>query len=453
MHDSTNEMKFIAGYDQHLETLQRRCEQAMEACGYQAMIVSAGAPSCYFIDDRPIPFQPNPHFRHWFPMQDCAGSHLLTMPSAAPRLFFLQPNDYWHRPPDTPTGSWTEFVDVQVFASTDCLHQALAAAVRTCSGIAIITPNDAVPEGLSADRNPKKLINWLHHERARKNSYELDCLRQAQKLAARGHMEAETAWRNGACEFEVHMAYLEALRCPDMELPYQSIVATNANAAILHYQHLCREKIPESARRSLLIDAGAAFRGYAADISRTHAYRDDDHIAELIVDLDCRQRDIIASIHPGQDFLDLHMQAHAQIAELLENQDLVRLSPEKQLEAHITRFFFPHGLGHFLGLQVHDVGGWQRDHAGNQQPPPKSHQSLRLTRELEIDQVLTIEPGIYFIPMLLNELRNTRAAGRINWRKIETLLDAGGIRIEDNIRIRENGCENLTRDAFATLSA
>ena len=100
------------------------------------------------------------------------------------------------------------------------------------------------------------------------------------------------------------------------------------------------------------------------------------------------------------------------------------------------------------GLQVHDVGGQQISADGTLSPPPKNYPSLRLTRPLCQDMVLTIEPGLYFIPSLLRTLQNSKS---LDWKLIERLIPFGGIRVEDNIRINDTGNENLTLNAFQIL--
>jgi Xaa-Pro dipeptidase len=118
----------------------------------------------------------------------------------------------------------------------------------------------------------------------------------------------------------------------------------------------------------------------------------------------------------------------------------------------ITRGFLPHGLGHLLGLQVHDAGGRLADATGRKREPPAVDPYLRLTRTLQPGVVVTIEPGVYFIPQLLHALLAEHEA-RINRAAIERLVPFGGIRIEDNVEVTADGHRNLTRDAFAAATA
>ena len=111
--------------------------------------------------------------------------------------------------------------------------------------------------------------------------------------------------------------------------------------------------------------------------------------------------------------------------------------------------FYPHGIGHLLGLQVHDVGGTQRDRrTGKQIERPYNHPFLRLTRKLEDGFVVTVEPGFYFIDQLLDEAKAKPIGKMIDWKRVEQLKHFGGVRIEDNVVARPGGQENLTRPAF-----
>ena len=115
------------------------------------------------------------------------------------------------------------------------------------------------------------------------------------------------------------------------------------------------------------------------------------------------------------------------------------------LRARPDRTLLPHGLGHFLGLQVHDVAGHQAAPEGGTKEPPARHPFLRTTRTIEEGQVFTIEPGLYFIPMLLREHRAGDTAACFDWDLVDRLTPCGGIRIEDNVLVTADGHRNLTR--------
>jgi Xaa-Pro dipeptidase len=260
-----------------------------------------------------------------------------------------------------------------------------------------------------------------------------------------GHRAVAAALKAGVSEFELHMQYCLASQQCDDDLPYASIVGLNEHAAILHYQHRVTEAPPVT--RSLLIDAGAQVNGYAADVTRTYALSN-DRFAELIEATTDLQQRVCALVSAGMDFVTLNDRCHELLARVLVEFDFVRCAPETAHELGVTTTFLPHGLGHLLGLQVHDVGGQRVDRSGALRPPPARHPFLRLTRSLEPDMVITIEPGIYFISSLLEKLLDEKP-GILRLDTVEAFLPYGGIRIEDNVRVKSGGHENLTLGAFS----
>jgi Xaa-Pro dipeptidase len=141
------------------------------------------------------------------------------------------------------------------------------------------------------------------------------------------------------------------------------------------------------------------------------------------------------------------------IAELLHEAGIVTCDADEAVDTGVSSVFLPHGIGHLLGLQVHDVSGLAESAEGGEIPRPPGHPYLRLTRVLESGFVVTMEPGIYFIDPLLEEARADHRRGKIDWQRVASLHKFGGIRIEDDLATTATGCENLTRDAFAGLKA
>jgi Xaa-Pro dipeptidase len=202
---------------------------------------------------------------------------------------------------------------------------------------------------------------------------------------------------------------------------------------------------------SFLIDAGAQYNGYVSDITRTYAWRSDNLFAHLIKELNDEQLALIDTLRAGQCYTDYHVQMHQRVAKLLKNNKLVNgLSEESIVEQGITCPFLPHGLGHPLGLQVHDVAGFMQDEKGTHLAAPSKYPFLRCTRLLQPGMVLTIEPGLYFIDSLLAPWRNSKFGKHFAWDQIDALKPYGGIRIEDNIVIHEKRTENMTRDLNLT---
>jgi Xaa-Pro dipeptidase len=219
---------------------------------------------------------------------------------------------------------------------------------------------------------------------------------------------------------------------------------------VLHDQYLARHAPPHL--RSFLIDAGAEFRGYAADITRTYAATT-GRFAELITLMDGAQLRLCGEIVAGRDYRDVHLSAHRILGDVMQEIGLVTVGGTEAMELGITSVFFPHGIGHLLGLQVHDVGGVMGDVKGGELRRPEGHPFLRLTRMLEPGVVVTVEPGVYFIDSLLKAAAGTSKKAHIDWAVVEELRPFGGIRIEDNVVATGGKPENLTRDAFARLAA
>lgn len=430
----------------HIEHLRGHWQQALQQFGYDGAWISAGDESLYFQDDHGPKFKANPYLGQWVnPEYISPGSRLLLLNDQRPVLFLHAPTDYWHAPPPLPD-ELSELVDVRTYAEPAQLLSACQQAVSGNQHLVHIGPDGADNEAMG-DHNPTGLLNYLHFHRARKSSYELAAMRLASDIGAAGHRAAAASFAQGGTEFDIHMAYLTASQQAEVDLPYGNIVAINEHAAVLHYQH--QQRSHTEATRSLLIDAGGSYRGYASDITRTYAadHGGNEAFAELINLMEAHQQQLIAAIRPGMTFAELHVQMHRQLAGILVESGLLACSAEAGFDAGITEKFCPHGLGHLLGLQVHDVGGHLADEQGSPAPPPANYPSLRFTRAVEIDHVFTIEPGLYFIPSLLDDLRRDKAP--INWSAVADLKGCGGIRIEDNVRVLESGVENLTRDAFA----
>lgn len=433
-------------YPAHVAEIRARHDHALENAGAAHAVVFSGCPKTVFLDDRQYPFNANPHFLAWVPLTNLPLSYIVYTPGEQPRLVYYLPHDYWHPVPGQPDGYWTGEFDVRIVNTVDEIAAHLPEDRDKCI---LIGEVDEAAHAFGIDRvNPTSAINILHFARGVKTGYELACLRLASRRGAAGHAAAEAAFRDGCSEFDIHRAYCEAVSHTDNELPYANIVALDEHGAVLHYTNLDRAA-PQRAR-SFLIDAGAQVHGYASDITRTYS-RDDQRFAALIDSMNSTQLNICSKIRAGVNYRELHIETHRILAGVLAEAGIVNGDPDTLLASGVTAAFFPHGLGHLLGLQVHDVGGFMENESGTTIDPPSGHPYLRLTRELQEDMVLTVEPGIYAIDMLLDNLRGTPAESHVNWDAVDWLRPFGGVRIEDDVRVTASGCENLTRDAFATI--
>jgi Xaa-Pro dipeptidase len=433
-------------YAEHIEIIAARHDHALEEAGASHAVIYSGNPRIAFFDDYQMPFKPNPHFVNWAPLTRLPFSYIVYTPGETPRLIYFQPHDYWHVVPGTPDGYWTDQFDIRIVHSLDEVAEHLPKDREKCIVVGEII-DDALTFGIERV-NPTTATNILHYGRGVKTPYEVEIMRLASFRGATGHVAAEAAFREGLPEFEIHRAYCKAVSHTDPELPYGNIVALNAHGAVLHYTDLDRHAPPEL--HSFLIDAGAQVHGYASDITRTYSSAD-QRFQDLIDRMETMEQEIVSRVQAGVDYRELQIAAHTLLAEVLVDAELATGDPASLLETGVTSAFFPHGLGHLLGIQVHDVGGFMENESGTIIDPPSGHPFLRLTRVLEENMVLTIEPGLYVIDMLLENLRGTAAENQVNWKTVDWLRPFGGIRIEDDVRVLVNDRENLTRDAFAQL--
>ncbi len=438
----TADKRLIELYPRHFDVIRQRFENALHECGFDAVVIGAGVEVMRFLDDQAHPFIPNPHLVLWLPLLAHPQSCLVFVPGERPRLLIFRPDDYWHKPSPIPGAPWQDHFDVEIMTATEQIDKALVALPEHTAFLGDPEQWDH-PAG-DTNNNPGQLLNHLHYFRPFKTDYEIECIRLATRLAVPAHRAAEKSFRNGQSEYDIWLAFLAACRQTVAELPYPAIIAKNRNGAVLHYQHYDRD---DDRSDSLLIDAACAACGYASDITRT--YSTDERFSQMISDLDREQQRMVAEVSAGKPFAELHDFAHRRIARLLSDWNLVAGDPDHFVERGITTAFFPHGLGHFLGIQVHEVGGSFADTEGTEIQRPPEYPHLRLVRTLEAGQVLTIEPGIYFIDSLLEKLRAGDAGADVDWGQIESLKRFGGIRIEDNVVVRADGPENLTRAAFA----
>jgi len=433
-------------YNVHLSDLLKRHRQLMQENNLNYLLIPSGVPIGIYLDDMSYPFKSSFFFRTYLPLTEVPDCYLIIGLTEKPTLVYYQPVDFWHSPPSDPSGFWSEYFDIQIITQ---FEQALEFFPENNNRVALLGEQTRLTKKFDQiGQNPEKLLNAIYWQRAYKSDYEIECIRQANQHAAIAHRAAEEAFKNGKSELQIHLAYLEASGMLEHQMPYGNIVALNEHGSILHYTN-CEAKSPAE-RCSFLIDAGVTVNGYHSDITRTYSYQEDE-FADLIRAMDQMQLKCINSIKTGQKYLDLHINAHLQISEVLITHGFVGMSAEAMVETGISQTFFPHGLGHLIGLQVHDVGGQFADNTGAANPPPDGHPFLRSTRGMEKNMIFTIEPGLYFIELLLKEQRSGEHKKVFNWDKIEQFMKYGGIRIEDNIVVQEDGVLNLTRDAFGKL--
>jgi Xaa-Pro aminopeptidase len=282
-----------------------------------------------------------------------------------------------------------------------------------------------------------ELRDALIRARRPKDDVELERMRAAEQATRAGFAELVPLIAAGRTERELQVA-LEAafLRNGGDFLAFESIVAAGDHAAVLHFSPTSREL---RAGDLVLVDAGAEHRGYACDVTRTYAVGGTLTGEQALVHEAVRRacETAIGACAPGTEWRDVHRAAALVVAEGLVELGALRGSPETLVESGATRLFFPHGVGHLVGLGVRDTGAASDE----RREPAPGLPRLRVDIALEPRHAWTVEPGIYVVPALL-----ARERGRddVNWSRVDELNGFGGVRIEQDVLVTDDGCEVLT---------
>lgn len=428
-------------YADHVRALTAGYDRALTELGYDTLVIHGGvARKRTDFDDQYWSLRPTPHLQHWAPLRE-PDAALVVRVGHRPRLARVPCTSFWEAP-EAPEGDhFLGHLEPLSLAFADDLRAHLPGGRMAFLGDDLA---QARRWGFTEEAtNPEGLVRSLDALRTRKTAYERACLAEANRRAAPGHRALREAFRDGAAsELELHLAYLRATGQDDPETPYKNIVAKDRHAATLH--HVSYAKHPGRGA-TLLVDAGATCMGYCADITRTWVRPDGSAagavFAELVNELERLQQRVCAAVVPGMRYEALHDRAHDELGEVLSRMKVVRCSGAEAVATGLTRAFFPHGLGHSLGLQCHDVGCALVK-------PRADNPFLRNTSVVEAGQVFTIEPGVYFIPGLLEPLRAGATAGLVDWALVDALAPYGGARIEDDVYVTGDPTaplENWTR--------
>ncbi len=430
-------------YAEHIKEVERCYAEILAAAKIDSVVIHSGSLKIRSeFDDQYWPLRATPHFQHWVPVSqpDCA---LVFTPGKKPILAWTRSRSFWEKPPRPETQHFVAPFDIQEPDGWENVK----ALVPTSGRVAFIGEDRsrAAAWGIDASLiNLPELIGPLDRLRTRKTAYEILCLEEANRRAALGHDAVRKAFLAGdRSELDLHLIFLGATGQDDPETPYKNIVALGEHASTLH--HIDYKKRPDSrSAESLLVDAGATYQGYCSDITRTWVKGTGATLSTFtgIVDgVEAMQLRLCAAIRVGAPYEKLHEDAHHQVSQILRDAGVVKLSPEDTVAAGISRAFFPHGLGHSLGLQCHDVG------CALIKPKPENPY-LRNTSTIVEAQVFTIEPGIYFIEDLIAPLRQGENAKHLDFSLIDALIPLGGVRIEDDIVVTggKDHMRNLTRE-------
>ncbi|KAI9780057.1 MAG: hypothetical protein M1839_007039 [Geoglossum umbratile] len=274
-----------------------------------------------------------------------------------------------------------------------------------------------------------------------KDEYEVALIRKANEISTGAHHAVMRAVKQAKNECELEAIFLH--HCISRGAPnqaYHSIVASGTNAATLHYQ---QNNAPLKDSQLLLLDAGCAYTAYASDITRTFPPTGTFTPPSLKIYnlVHTMQSHCISAIKPNSSWESVHLLAHQiLIGGLLEIGILKGGGIEEIQKKRTSVAFFPHGLGHYLGLDTHDVGG-KPDYADQD----AMFKYLRIRGRIPVGSVVTVEPGIYFCHFIIDPyLADPEHAKYIDTHVLDQYWDVGGVRIEDNVLVTPDGYENLT---------
>jgi len=294
------------------------------------------------------------------------------------------------------------------------------------------------------------LFPALSTARVTKNAYEIDVMHYCALVASNAHVEVMRNAYVGMMEYELEAKFQYEIYTKGgcRKAAYTSICACGPNPSVLHYGHAGAPNDRQVLNgESALCDMGAEYHGYVSDItcsfpiSISKAFTESQKAiyngvlnAQIAVYEGCR---------PGVFWTDMHTAAYKCILQALVDVGILTGGIDEMIAANMGAVFMPHGLGHFIGCDTHDVGGYLPGSPERNMRP--GYKSLRTARALEEGMVLTNEPGCYFInPLLDDALANSEQSCFINNDILIQFRNSGGFRLEDVFVITADGCTNLT---------
>jgi len=291
----------------------------------------------------------------------------------------------------------------------------------------------------------------LADTRTKKTSQEIEFMQYLVDSTVKAHVATIKGIKTSKYERSVEMDFMCYMRSNHYarSLSYQPICGCGLNSSTLHYER--NDQVLKDGQL-MLLDMGIRLGGYCSDVTSTVPVNGKfTAIQKKIYDLVLNSnRAVIDKLKPGVYWPDMHLLAESVILKGLIDLKILNEFPLVELlEKRICYYFMPHGLGHFLGLETHDVGGYLSF------TPPRSDKlglkQLRTSRYLATGNVITVEPGIYFIKFLLeNALDDINTKKYFNEQELKKYYDFGGIRIEDDVLIIHSGCINLSGNLART---
>lgn len=321
-----------------------------------------------------------------------------------------------------------------------CLE--LLKGVNTDSGLTVKTAE--IPPNITIQTSSEWLFDILSYQRCVKTSLEAEVLRYVCDVSSKAHITVMQACRPGMSQHQLESLFLHEVYYKGgcRRVSYTCICATGHHGATLHYPH---NDAPVEDGTMALLDMGGNYRGYAADITCSFPVNGRfSSKQKLIYDAVLEAHDtVLRAMKPGVYWTDMHKLALRVMCKHLVRAGLLTGDVEELMTNNIMQFFQPHGLGHLLGIDVHDVGGYLHDTPSRPSAPDCF--KLRTARALEEGFYMTVEPGCYFNHVLLNKLfTDPQLKKYANESKIREFWNFGGARIESDVLVTCSGVLNFT---------
>lgn len=281
-----------------------------------------------------------------------------------------------------------------------------------------------------------------------KTPKEIEIYRYVCKIGAQAHLDNMAALEPEMYESQIESVFLHSnyFKGGCRHVSFIPICASGRNSSILHYGHAGapNDRLMKDGDW-LLMDMGSEYKCYACDITTVcpvngHFTPEQKTIYETVLDMNRQCQRIMK---PGVNWRDVHTLSNRVACEHLKEAGVFKGDVDEMMAANLCGYFMPHGLGHLMGIDVHDVGGYTD---GMQRETAMGYKSLRTKRDLAEGMIITVEPGIYFVDCCLNMIKNDEKLNKfINWDVLmEKYYPIGGCRIECDVLITKDGSEDLT---------
>jgi Xaa-Pro dipeptidase len=443
----------------HADNRRRLVERLRRhsAAGRGIAVLQGGEQPYEYDTDRQLPFLQESFFQYLFGVREPGLSGAVDVASGRAMLFIprLSQEYAWWMGRIQPPGWFQERYEVDAVHYVDEMAAVLQRLgperLLLLDGINSDSGRRAQParfEGIERFETDQGLLHpELVECRVLKSPEEIELLRWVNRISSDAHTEVMRRCRPGMMEYQLESWFLHEVysRGGCRFTAYTCICGCGPHASVLHYGHQgAPNDGPLGDGDIFLNDSGAEYHGYASDITCSFPVNgrfsaDQRAIYEAVL---AANRAVQRAMKPGVAWPDMHRLAERVVAERLLAMGLLRGSLEDLLKSHVPALFMPHGLGHLIGLDVHDPGGYPD---GTERIDEPGIRALRCGRELKAGMVITVEPGIYFIDALLDPfLADPKTAHHLDADVLARFRGFGGVRIEDDVLVTESGSENLT---------